>query len=723
MGPTAIRRSSTRRRDRALAVWVALAVVLAAPAGAEELRGSATPGLRLYHLNPRFRDDDVTSWFDRYQHIHDKSPQVPWFLDLLHLDTGLWREDETPIARLERWSPWAWNERALLDVDWRGLDLEAGSWRTWIGELATTPRGTGQDGEPVLPRLGSLYHDDTDPDDHFYVRRFGGGGALRLRPDGFGDAVPHGLLEQLTLYGRREHRSGQQQETFLLQADEVGIGQDDERFRGTTGDIDQDVTTLGARLVAEPAGIATGALDVSVERFRDRDSTFTVADAAARAGGDLTPPPATASRPIGFVPDTNRITGSLRLSRRLGEATVHGGAFATRLAQTGTRPAPQRAAGFDDLHVSTVSAHAAADVPLNEWLSFDAFGKFARRHNGIERDTAIFSPDDGTQLAPFLDVLRDWQGGAELSAFPAPGTRFAAGWRLRAVDRELDYAEAIGPDGAPRQAIRPPFSVVDYESRAHTVYLRSYARLLRRLRVSGEVGFEWAPTLGSPRELEQATYGRMRGSHTWRRPRPITLALFGGWLDGEGHGLLLESTTPGRSKRKDFERTCWDAGATLSVVSDAATALFATFVRQRDDQQFPYVRSNVPRFNGPPFLRFYLDSHIGWQSDAMVLAVGATRALADALDLALAATLTKLDARFPGDDPTAAVLEEVDRIEVTIASLEAGLGVQVAPRVRLGVGWRSDRYHDAARIDEPNLDGWQHALTLSATIDFERPLR
>jgi hypothetical protein len=693
--------------------------VLAAPGAAEELRGSATPGVRLYHLNHRFRDEDVSSWFDRYEHVHDKSPQVPWFLDLLHLDVGSWREDETPLVRLERWSPWSWNERTLLDADWRGLDLAAGSWRTWIDTLRTTPRGTGQDGEPVLPRLGSFHSDDTAPDDRFFVRRVGGGGTLRLRPDGFDAALPHGLLEQLALYGRREHRTGQRQETFLLQTDEIAVGQDDERFRATTRDLDQDLTTLGARLVGEPFGLATGALDLSVERFREHESTFTVADAAVRAGGAFTPPAGAGARPIAFVPDTNRVTGSLRLSRRIGEATVHGGAFATRLAQTGTRPVPQRAAGLDDNHVGTLSAHAAADVPLGRWLSFDAHGRFVRRHNGLERGTALFAADDGTQLAPFLHTLREWQGGAELSAAPAAGARVGAGWRLRAVDRELDYADAAGMDGTPRPAIRPPFAVVDDESRAHTVYLRSHARLLRRLRVSGEMGFEWAPTLGSPRELERAHYGRLRASHAWRRPRPVTLAFFGGWLDGEGDGLRLESTTPGRSQRKDFERTRWDAGATLSVVPGGATALFATLVRQRDDHEFPHVRSNVPRFAGAPFVRFFLDSQLGWQSDAWVLALGGTRALFEGLDLSLSATLTKLDARFPGGNPTAAVLEEVDRIELTLASLEAGLAMALAPHVRLGLGWRSDRYHDAAALDEPELDGWQHALTLSATFDLE----
>ena len=711
MARTPTRASSTSAAAALLAL-LAAAPSLADPPG---LRGSITPGVRLYFPDGDFDDAGTTSWFDRWEHMPHKDAEVPWFADLLHTDTGWWREDGTPLARLERWSPASQQEQTLFDLAWLGLDLEAEFHRWRTDELRVDPRGTGQTGEAVVPRLGSFYVDDTGPNDVFFVRRTGGGGELRLRPGDFGH--PLGPLTQLSLLGRYEARAGNEQERFLLDDDEIGTGPEDRRFRGQTSERDQDVSTLGGGFVGEPAGLATAALDLRYERFRDDSPLFTVGDLAA---GDPTvqPTPAGEDRTIGFTPDTDRWTGTLRLARQLGAATVQGGAWASRLAQTGTRTPAERAAGLDDNHVTTYSAHLAGDVPLGERLAFGGFGKWAQRDNGLERGTALFAADNRTQVDPFLHGLRTWEGGAELTAALAPGARAAAGWRLRSVDRDLDYADTVDADGLPQRVIRDEFALIDDETRTHTFYLRSQARLLRRLRVGGEVGFEWTPQVGSPRDLEYASYGRLRASHSFRQPVPITTTLFGGWLDGEGDGLRLESVDPGRSQRKDLERTRWHWGGTVSAVPRAGTALFGTFVQQGDDQQFPYVRSNVPRFNGPPFLRFYLDSDQGWRSDAKVAALGWTQVLAPRVDASLTGSLTWLQADFRNGGHTSDVLGEVNAIDLTIAAIDLGVGVDVMRGLRLGFGWRSESYHDGSRIDEPDLNGWQHALTLSATFDL-----
>jgi hypothetical protein len=713
MARTATRRSSTEAAALAAAL---LALALApAPRAAAEPRASATPGARVHLPDGDFDDAGTTSWFDRWEHLSHKDDALPWFVDLLHLDAGWWRADETPLARLERWSPASQQEQTLADLAWLGLDLEGEFHRWRTDELRLEPRGTGQTGEPVVPRLGSFFVDETGPNDRFFVRRTGGGGTLRLRPDGFEHAL--GPLRQLSLGGRHERRSGFEQERFLLDDDEIGAGPEDRRFRGRTRELDHDVTSAGVGLVLEPAGLATAALDVRYERFRDGAPVSTVGELAA---GDPTvqPAPGAARRAIGFVPDGDRWTGTLRVARRIGAATVQGGAWASRLSQTAASTPAQRAAGLDDNHVTTLSAHLAGDVPLGERLALGAFGKVAQRDNALERGTPLFAADNRTQVDPFLHGLRTWEGGAELGAALAPGARAAAGWRVRSVDRDLEYADPVDAGGFPQRVLRDEFAVVDDETRTHTFYVRSHARLLRRLRVAGELGFAWTPELGSPRDLEHAHYGRLRASHSFRAPLPVTATLFGGWLDGAGDGLRLDSVEPGRSQRKDFERTLWHWGGTLSVVPQEATALFGSFVHQREEQRFPFVRSNVPRFNGPPFLRFYLDSQQGWRSDAKVAALGATRAFGPRLDASLTGSLTWLAADFQGGGASGRVLEAVNAIDVTIAAIDVGLGVDVTRGLRLGLGWRSESYHDGSRLDEPDLNGWQHAATLSATFDL-----
>ena len=51
--------------------------------------------------------------------------------------------------------------------------------------------------------------------------------------------------------------------------------------------------------------------------------------------------------------------------------------------------------------------------------------------------------------------------------------------------------------------------------------------------------------------------------------------------------------------------------------------------------------------------------------------------------------------------------------------MEAAVGVQLRTDLRVGLAYRFDRYRDDAQLDEPNLDGHDHSVTLSATYDFE----
>jgi hypothetical protein len=713
-----------KRCSTEIAARLALvAAFVAAPAGAEpppdagKWRGSGTPGLTLHFPSENFDQPDETGWFEQWEYMAHPKSDVPWFLDLLHADLGYARDDDTWLARIERWSPYDYGEHTLLDVDWEGIrvDGEAHRWRT--GELRVTPVGTGDTGANVLPRLGSHYNDDTSPNDLFFVRRYGGGGEVRLRPDGFGQDWP---LTQLSFYGSHETRTGQNQDTYLLDPDEVGRGPETARFRGRTRKIDEDVTTLGARLVANPADLATGVFDFSWQRFVENEPTYLVADLAEQDPADVRPTVGASQRALFFIPDTKRLSGSMLVSRRIGDATVHAGAFATRLTQNGTRAPLQRDADFEDNHVTTLSAHGAADVPITDWLGIDAYGKWVQRTNGMPRDTALFMDDNRTQLGPFLRELRDVRGGVELIGTPMPGARIATGFRLREVDRDLDYPLPEAADGIAQRAIYPAVSLVRDDSSNRSYYLRGHARLLRRTRVAAEVGYAWSPQLGMPTELEHAAYAEGRISHGLRAPVPITLAAFGHWMDGRSDGdFLLGSSFPDRSKDKNYANRTADWGASITALATRTTTVYASYVQQMDRQRFPHVRSNVPRPNGVDFVRFYLDSELGWDTDMRVFALGGTQQITRKIDFSLGGWLMLADGNFEGDSDTATALEDVDQIDLRQLSLEAALGVQVRSDLRLGLAYRFDRFRNESRVDEPDLDGHDHAITISATYDFE----
>ena len=692
-----------------------MAVAFAGPAAAQQWRGTATPGLTLHDPSKNFGDEDLTSWFDQWQWLTNKESEIPWYLDLLHSDLGYVRDDDTYLVRLERWAPYAYGDLTLLDVDWHGLRIEGQAHRFRTADLLVTPVGTGDTGAIVAPRLGSRWNDDSQPDDLFFVRRHGGGGKIELRPEAFG--LPGAPLSQISFYGSQESRTGQHQDRYLLDPDEVGRGPENTRFRGRTRKLDQDVTTLGGRLVAEPFGLATSVMDVAYQTFRESAPIALVGDLTA-IDPAIEPSAEAALRALFFVPDTNRLTGTLRASRRIGEATVHGGAFATRLWQTGRRTPLEQQAGLDDNHTTTIAAHGAADVPITNWLGIDAYGKASLRNNYLPTDTALFADDNRTQIAPFLRRLRDVNAGIEMAAQPAPGARVATGFRYRDVDRDLDYPLTVAADGIAQRAITPANSLVRNHSRTSTAYLRGHARLLRRLRISAEGGFAWSPAVGMPTELERAAYAKARVSHGFRTPVPITVSVFGHGSDGSSNDFVLQSRFPGRSKSKDYERRNADVGVSVAAVPTATTTIYLSFTEQWEQQKFPHLRSNVPRPNGEAFLRFYIDSDLGWESHLQVLAAGGTQQLTRNIDFSLNGWLTFADGNFDRGGSTADALNPPNEIDMNQTSVEAAFGVQLRPDLRIGLAYRFDRYRDGAQLDEPNLDGHGQSLTLSATYDF-----
>lgn len=708
-----MKRSSTSALAIALGAAALAGAAVAEGPPERAWRATLTPGATLHFPSEHFGESDVSSWRDQYEFMAHEADAPPWHLDLLHADLGLQRSDETWLLRLERFAPFAYGERTLLDLDWLGLRIAGEAFRIRTDELRLFPIGTEETGPTAGTRLGMRFNDDSGPDDRFYVRRWGGGGEIRLRPGDF--ALDAGPLAQITLRGRQEIRSGRRQDRFLLDSDEVGAGPDTARFRGRTRELDQEVTTLGARLVAEPFGLATGVLDYEFERFHESAPTALVGDIDAPG---VLPGAIAAQRALFYVPDTRRHTGSLLLSRTIGGATLHAGAFASHLAQTGARPPLQRAADLRGNDVTTASAHAAADVPITSWLAFDAFGKAAVRRNGLDRGTAYFADDNRTQLYPFLKEMTDLRGGAELIATPMRGARLAAGWRMRDVNRDLDYPATVAADGIAQRAIYPAVSLIGEDSAEHAAYLRGHARLRKRTRVAGEVGYAWAPAIGTPTELEQAVFAEGRISHGIARPIALTVSLFGHYRDGESDGWELASTFAGRSQTKDYERRTADWGLSLAAVPRRGTTVFLSVTQQLDRQRFPHVRSNVPRPNGAAFVRFFRDSELGWESDARILAIGGTQQLTRRIDLSLTGWMGFVDGRFPRGGSTADALEEPNRIDLTYGSAEAAIGVQVLPALRLGFAYRYDAYKDDARLDEPDRDGHDHALTLSATYEF-----
>ena len=58
--------------------------------------------------------------------------------------------------------------------------------------------------------------------------------------------------------------------------------------------------------------------------------------------------------------------------------------------------------------------------------------------------------------------------------------------------------------------IEPELSLIENDNEKHAFYLRGRARLLRRMQLSGEVGWEYAPERGFPRPGRVLRHDRRR---------------------------------------------------------------------------------------------------------------------------------------------------------------------------------------------------------------------
>jgi len=672
-------------------------------------KGRSSSGAQFYVLESPFDEESVTSFFEQYRFIRDKDDVPPWFLGVFHLDAGVYRADETSVLRLEWWNPNWLNERAEGELDWKGLEIDLDYMRYRSAQLRFFPQGTFQNQEcfPPLappncvPVFGTRYTDPTLdaatnlPTGRFFSRRWRVAGQASLRPAEFDWNA--GPLDEVLLSARREGRSGVRQRSTLLDdfRDLPPGVPENERFRGIVQQFDQNVTTLGAGLVASPRNGFTSLFQVDYEQFRERAPTLT--------GNQLfpaTPPPA--NRAYFAIPDTNRLGGSAQLARRFGRATVQLGAYVTQLKQVGNRSPFQQQQGLDDTEVLTWSADLSGNLPFE----IERFGRFSRfgidgyfkaleRRNDFDyRELAALAPPDG-QVDPFLRRRSEYKGGAELYWRPAAGSQAGLGYRGLHIDRDLRFATT-------GEFLTPQNNLLEGNTTQHTFYVRARARLLRGLSLSGELGGLWAPEVGFPRDFSQALYFEGRASYSLPSARPTTLQIAGGVTDGRNDASNV--TGANGSREKSFERTQWNWVATLSSTLRPSLSVFASVAQNHDEQEFAYLRSDFSRYT--PGVRFFLDSNPVYRSDVVSLITGAHWQATDRFDLDIAPSVTWVRADFartgqtsvdtmpPSQVPdTAAVLENVNAIRNRILSLDSSFGYEPRAGLRFEVGYRFDHYY------------------------------
>lgn len=712
----------TRHARFGLGLLAALLLGVDAAAAEEyEVRWSATLMADIHVIMGTDANGNSGGFFDQYEFVPNKGTDVPAELGLRDAELDVFGDADTPRLQFRLESPTSnlgvsepdirrpfLNQRADLFGRLDGLALDIDYRRMRTEELRVFP---GNANSPLT------FSDTTMQNDRFFHERTGFGGEIRTRPhEALGDPSEalSWLAPELALRGGYQDRQGRSQTRFLIPPTNI--------WRSLTRTQDQAVSDIGGGLLVAPGGLFTMTFDVDHEEFRENaptlyDTTLGISPNATRT--------------IGFVPDTDRTTGSVKLHRRFGErALLQAGFQASQLKQVDERTAAQLAAGMNENQIRHYSANVTADVSIIESVSANAFFKYDDRDNQIQRNTTLFNQGNGTQVDPFL---KDWTrmlAGAEVVYRPFLASQFALGFKGEWVDRNLEFALP----GLSNRRILSENALIAEKTTMYTVYGRTNLRPARGMSLWGEVGYRNAPRTGYITELDDYFYGKLRASYTLPLARPVVLSVLAQGGTGKNRdfdAVFGRGPIPlGPQLNRDFDRSNYLWGVTASGSPWDPVTLFASFYQGRDAQDYSLVLSNLQRFFQDVVpLTFNANGDLEYGANDLNVVAGTHVDITDQTDAALSYTFTRAKTQYRANPATVntRLIQNNALIDSDIHRLDFEVGHWVMEGLRVLVGYRLQIYDDRApipasigtRVAPMDLSATRHTITLGVTLNSD----
>jgi hypothetical protein len=675
------------------------AAALDASSGSEasrQLLWSTTVFGQLKGIHSSQDDDGLGGFFDQYEFTPNKDNSVALELGVREASFD-WIEEGGALLQLRYESPTSnlgvtgsdvdnsfFNQRALLlgRTDAFQLDLDYRRLRT--EQLRIYPETVA--GGAALP-----FTDLAGEDNRFYRERTGFQAELRWRPDatldGRSDTISW-LAPELSFRGGYDARDSQRQIRTILNP-----GNDWLALSEQSGD---EVGDVGLGVLVAPGGRFTLTVDYDHQEFSGDN---------ARTDDGL--PFASISRSIGFVPSSERNTGSTSLHARIADrAVVKAGFQASVVDQDSPKTPAQRAAGFNSNDLIVLSSQLSGDVQIASDLSANAFVKYVYRDHDLDEGTLLFDPDNGSQVDPFLETFHRVDLGGEVIYRPDRKLKLALGARLLHIDRDLDFATA----GLGNRVILPENALVNDETTMWTIYGRADLRPRRGLGIRTELSYRDAPDTGYVTDLDGYFLGKLRASYVLPTTRPATLALHlrGGKGSNSDFAMVqgLGPNPPGPSVKRDYERSHWSLSLSGDVVLREDTTLFASLFYAQDEQSDDLLLSDVQRYFQEAIpLTFRSQGGLDFQSDELGLVLGSQVWLSEQLDAGLSYSFTRAEADY-GDSGSARALQLIDDNRVVDADIHAfdlELRHQLREGLRLFAGYRIQYFSDGA--PKPNSPG------------------
>ncbi len=642
---------------------------------------------------PPENDDGVGGWFDQYEFTPNKASSFPFEIGIRDGAFDLFREGDTAIFQSRLESPTSnlgisgsqidqpfFNQRLDALTRLEGFEIDFFYRRIRTEQLRLFPNTEGP---------GLVFQDLTSPDDRFVRDRTGFRGEVRVRPYEVLDAPEaraSWLAPELSLRGAYDRRDGKSQPRIHRgpSNDWIGLSQD----------LGRSVSEVGGGLLIAPGGLLTLTLDFDHERLRFGSPILT--------DGDLGYPPPESTRTIGFAPNTNRSTGTLRFNSRLGKrGVIEGGFQISQIEQVAEFSPDQNAAGLLHNRVRSYSANAAFDLLLVSGLSFNGYLKFDQRDNDIQRDTILFNDANGTQVDPFVRSWRRFKAGGEFDLRLRGANRLGVGVRYEDVSRDLEFALF----GSPR--ILPENAQIARDSRIVTLYGRTAARPWRRLRLDAELGYRWAPETGYAVELDDNLYGKLRVSYVFQLPRALVLSAYLRGGKGKNDDFTVVSgqgpSPAGTLLSRSYERSNLVAGVTASVSPLDRLNLSASLFYAQDDRHASLDLSTLQRYwQDQVAIDFASEGLNRFENEQLSFVTGGHLQLSERTDGGLSYAFTRARARYAGSaSSTELELIAANRIidsDTHVIDLEVGHWVKDG--LRLLAGYRYQHYGDSAPLVE-----------------------
>ena len=532
------------------------------------------------------------------------------------------------------------------------------------------------------------------------------GAGLKLKPELLGNST------SVALDYDGYKRTGNSFSTYALGGSDVqGTNFVLQRWRGFNQDVNENMNRVSFKFAATPGDLLQVAYDVSLEKFDNQARAFTHGDIVFPAGNNYNPAN-DATRPLGFVPDSNLITNGLRLSRNFGNVAVAAG-FGHSVLEQDSFTRPQQLAGYNTGKITTDNAFLNVNTNIFSSASLDGFVKYYSRVNDSSFPVGTYISDVASErLGVRVNGIDSLSYGFSTTFRTAMlKSTITPGWKHEDKSRDLTFHQ--GTVVPPVNGITSERSLYREDTESDELFVKLISRPIKGVTVRVTPSYLQADKTGLVTEPEKAF-----GLNTKVAYATPTGMLVSGFYDYKNkiNDNISFLGTDGALVTQDTEKTLQSAGGSLNLPVSEWINTSVSLSWFQDDYETFYFRTNRRRFEAPvnPVI-FYTQDRPNYNIDTYVFSVGGDWQFSDVLRYNGSYTFS----RSKGDTASGvilAALPAVDgQINNSIHSLAVGAEYAFKKTMKFRGSYIYDYYTDEVYA---GLTGGVHTFMFGVAVGF-----